>query len=383
MKIYAIILTLSLICMHTAISNTHLSKINDEISSINKLTHLTFRRYYFIARLERTIKLLATLNAMSNELIMKKIVDVQFNKPFTHKLIHQAAIRIQQSKSIKPIFAVWDEFSSYKSLESELIIGKNDLFVKEFSQQLFFIVKNFITVTRGYSIIDHYKEEEIDSLSHEQMLDLLDNTMDIVENRTNNTIIKRLPDIKIHATADEINTRYYYLKRLEHTILLLEHIDNLNPNFFQNNIKRFKPLNVYDYRNDAIQHTIQEMLVLESHNPLFKSWQDFRQYRKISDQTFAKELCILIFNVLKTYNHNAQSPSLSLLENTEIEDILYAIDIISDEIKTTIEKYNQEEISLSQWIKKYWWVPLGTLGTISLKLAYYYAQKTNFMAKNV
>jgi len=186
----------------------------------------------------------------------------------------------------------------------------------------------------------------------------------------------------MHASTDEINLRFYYLKRIKPAISLLKKIKKITPQLLEQSVKNIQQTlhNTPHFRNNTIQSTVEEMILNESSDPIFKIWKDFRQYRKIGDQSFPQEFCSLLFTVFKELHHTTQSgdsSSFNIAENTDIEDVLYAIDLISHELNNTIELYKKEDMVFTEWIKHYWWVPVGTVCTISLKLMQHYLQKNS------
>ena len=330
---------------------------NDNPITIERPTHLVFRRYYFIARLEKTIKLIKEIvsNAPRDEI--RKIANCSEMPIFSHKLVLQAAYRIQQAKSLKPIFVVWDDFSAYKSLEAEVVIGKDDLFIKEFGQQLFFIAKNILSITKPivYKTIP-YDLNAIVSDSPEEILNALDYLIELIQSDSPKALSshkKMHHDIKIHASSDEINVRFYHLKRLLPIVELIHTIDQ---------IKSPVHKSVYRTKNNEIQH-------------INATWNQIRQYRRIGDKDYIQNFCILLFNVLKSIHQHDPSEAThdGFFGDVEIEDILYSLDVIADELNAVVQEYNQQEkASFREWITTYWWIPLSTLSSIALKILHHH-----------
>jgi len=330
---------------------------NDKSLAIERTTHLIFRRYYFIARLEKTIKLIREVvsNAPRNDI--KKITNCSEMPHFSHTLILQAAYRIKQANSLKPILVVWDDFSSYKSLEDEIIIGKDDLFIKEFGQQLFFIAKNILSINKptAYKVVFN-ELNTIEINSAEEILDALDYLVELIQLNysmfiRSDKIIHQ--DIKIHATADEINTRFYHIERLSPIIDIIHSIGQ---------IKSPRYRSIYHIKKSTIQH-------------INTTWSQIKQYQKVGDKNYMKTFCIFLLNALKSiYQHNlAESTQDSFFENIEIEDILYSLDVIADELDGMMQEYHkQENPSFKEWIATYWWIPLGTLSSIAFKILYHH-----------
>jgi len=324
-------------------------------STIDRSTHLVFRRYYFISRLEKTISLLQEIIHNTHKSAAHRMLNCSEMPSFTHRLVAESAYRIQQSKSLKPILVVWDDFSSYKSLEAEIVIGKDDLFVKEFSQQLFIIAKNILREVKPviYKKMPPCSHELADG-SPEYVIDSLDYVIDLIQQEDPFLPMphtKTNADIKMHASADEINLRFYLIYRLSPALNIV------------NNMHQIHELS-HKSKSDIAQ--------------IQSTWTQVKQYRKIGDLEYMRNFCMLLFKVLKGAMQNSYSQSnTSPMEQIGIEDILYSIDIISDELHAVSEEYNQEkDMSFREWITKKWWIPIGTACTISLKIIQQYLEKT-------
>ena len=139
-------------------------------STISEHTFLVYRRYYFVARLKKTINLLAHMyQEVSNmqALLAGRTIDIADILPdeqlyqFKHQLIRSSIKQMRQTRNLKPLFMVWDSFAAYKSLYDEL-------FVEEFSKEIFIITRNTIarmvehTRVPGPYISDEYMPSSID-----------------------------------------------------------------------------------------------------------------------------------------------------------------------------------------------------------------------------
>lgn len=312
---------------------------------VNQSTHLIFRRYYFIARLEKTISLLKEIVQNASTSTMHRISYCKDMPQFSHKSLIQSAYRMRKSKSLKPILVVWDDFSAYKSLEAEIVIGKDDLFVKEFSQQLFFVAKNILSVTKPntYRTIHH---TDITHASTEHILDSLDYLVDLAHMQdgidAKNIGYKIHQDIKIHASTDEINLRFYQLQRLAPIIDLINQHNQVNAG-------------TYKSPGESIE----------------SGWAQMTQYRRIGDQDYVRNFCILLFKVMKgiAQNKPVETEDLSFLSQLNIEEILYGMDVIADELYNLQEAYDgQDSLTFTEWVQKNWWLPFEAAGTAILKI---------------
>ena len=61
-----------------------------------------------------------------------------------------------------------------------------------------------------------------------------------------------------------------------------------------------------------------------------------------------------------------------------IDQILHAIDIITDQVSSNSQAYAPGENSTFQeWLQQYWWAIPLTVGTVAVRLAYYYYHGMN------
>ena len=371
---------------YTTCDDSHIDTIyqkETESIPIHRTTHLVFRRYYFIARLEKTIKLLEKINGIANKQELRMITNIQPSIPFLHDTIHMATRRMRTINSLRPIFSVWEDFSSYKSLESEIVIDQDGLFVKEFTQQLFFITKNILTTLyHEQNILKKYNALDIQMLTPEQIVDILDNAVDSIEKPYSSVQKdKQVNDIKVHATSDEINLRFYHICRLESAIQMLEQIKKEEPELFNRAIKKSKQIktDLQPSHIDDPNAQVQDHDEIHTSDDILEEWQNFRQYRRIGEHSSAKDFFVLAFTVFKEI-HQAKNLNQSftldeVISKTDPEDILYAIDVISDEIQAAVHVYQKDGDTFCAWIQKKWWIPLVVLSTIGLKITHHFFTK--------
>lgn len=329
-----------------------------EVISIERGTHLTFRRYYFIARLEKTITLLREIMSTASTESITRIVNCSEMPFFSHQLIATARYRMHQSRSLKPIFVVWDDFSSYKALEAELVIGKDDLFVKEFTQQLFFITKNILAATNPLAYKNmFYTYDEIMQGSPEYIIDSIDYVVELIETNNQKTPARQTnTDIKMHATTDEINTRFYHIQRLITTIDLIEQCEAST-------------------ESDR-QRAPREMREMR------REWTQIKQYRRLNDNNYIHGFCILLFSILKKHVSPEHHPqAFALIESVDIEEVLHGIDLIADELGNFVSNYEKnKKLSFREWLSLNWSQPIKSIFSILYGIfQYHYLEKNNHL----
>lgn len=212
---------------------------------ITRLTSMVKRRYYFVTRLSKTMKLLAKIKKLTLNIDSFFYKDVAkaggVEMLFSHERIRSSVYQIFKMKSLKPLFMVWDDFASYKSIEDELL-------VVDFTKEIFVITKNTFLEKLFENKRNKVKFRVLaDSLSRvfflppEFLIDLVcdmtsylagyyeccDEFLDGIIRRCTEFITPKgeLADIKPHVVTEEVGTRYYYVKRLKESFTLLKKLE--------------------------------------------------------------------------------------------------------------------------------------------------------------
>lgn len=296
---------------------------------IQEHTHLTLKRYYFIARLEKTIKLITRLSQKKNtnpDNLYHKISTALHENSFTHEKIQKSIERIFQTKSLKPLFMIWDEFNAYKGL-------KDDLFLEDFSKEIFVVTKvlydkkNIVPLTKNMKqadylcaidkIIDYY---EYELYNEESMI---------------NQPTKLIKDLKIALDSDEILYRFYHIHRIDYIATILH-------NLYKKNIIGKKNITTFIAGNNHYSHPyIKKILSKINHdqdiNILFLLFDDFRQYRFVDDMQFSYEFCSLIKHICHTIQQqilpHKSAYIISNHEHMNMEELLNEIDLYAEKIE--------------------------------------------------
>lgn len=337
----------------------------EDLIDINEHTHLTFRRYYFVARLEKTIRLLSKMsenggvfNACTRTVSPSNSLTLLDENRFKHKVIRQSVERIFQTKSLKPLFMVWDEFSSYKGLD-------DDLFVEEFSKEIFVVTK---ALCDDCAKVKKYNDPDTGDTAW--YLNQIDTMVDTQLHAMGNDATRFASDLKITTDTDEILCRFYYINRLDHVGKLLEYAQE------KNIINHKKIDNILPSPNEFSHQRIKQVLKQayddKNINALLFLHENLRQYRFVGDTTFSYETCLVflkLINGLKELiipDHKGISGAYN-----SVEDILNAIDDHTDTLEraTGLSIYNKPSSALNKH-----WIFLGALGLIGFGGFCYYWQ---------
>ena len=362
-------------------ANNFTETINPFYQQNLPITHFTNhinKRYYFIARLEKTITLLNNIKQMEKKqtafrqpLDIDPIINFENGPTFYHSHIKKSITLMQETKSLIPLFMVWEEFAAYKFLEDEL-------FIEDFTKEIFVISKNLLTFISSGSLYKQHNlnfQTTVDMLYEQGLKAPITQLPDYIELfmkqffalyhrqlahlpiHDNNSIHRSIQLIQTVDT-EEITMRFYVIQRIKKALDILVTTDQaIYPFFILDNTVVFK--------HEQIIECIDLMESLTTTQPLIKLWEDYKQFKYIDDQLFTKELLMVIFLVYKNiidthpmyYQKNKKKLDIIALYETisslPIEELLTAIDIIIDAVEISGLK---KPIGWQEWIVEYWWV---------------------------
>ncbi|MEX0849744.1 MAG: hypothetical protein WD055_05935 [Candidatus Dependentiae bacterium] len=354
---------------------------NEDTIPINEQTFLVYRRYYFVARLDKTIKLLAKMynevNAMQAMIAGRKInfdliLPTSSHGFFEHKQILRSIKRIVQTRSLKPLFMVWDSFTSYKSLQ-------DDLLVEDFSKEIFIITRNTIDYVHECKGVKKaplkYKDEQVcKKFNLQERIEVISMMTDQLECLLCDKPIKEvalrieeMDDLKLRIHTDEVAFRLYCLHRLDSAIQYL--LTSSEQDLSADQVRAIDPP-VFWWHKRGEGKTLHQL------------WDDLNQYKYIDNELFVRDVSMYVFLLLKnqqekqrafkSLSHNDVLTIHSQIEQLPLEDILNAIDVIVEQMGTVVDHYQKSGLTLSQWVKKYWWVPPLVFSSILFKFVTFY-----------
>lgn len=295
---------------------------------------------------------------------------------FHDKRIIRSLKRIEELRNLKPLFMIWDDFIAYKSLE-------DDIFIEDFSKEIFVVTRKVLSSLNAHTQNDHISLHEISDTTPnktEQLLDAIDQITDVLQqvvpekSQTRTLFHHQAPpiDLKSEVTTDEIALRFYYIQRLQRAIDLLNQAPN---NHLFHSIDYHGEL-----KSPVITAILRSMQETGSANPMMHQWDDMKEYKFIDNIKFVKEFVSIVLIALR---HIYTNPNGSLfgetnIENMNVDQILHAIDIITDQVSSSSQAYsNGYTGTFQEWIQQYWWTIPLTIGIIAIRLAYYYYQTTH------
>jgi hypothetical protein len=131
------------------------------------------------------------------------------------------------------------------------------------------------------------------------------------------------------------------------------------------------------WRSPPIQSLLRAMQESGNTDAMYHTWNDVKEYKYIDSVAFVKEFTCVVFIALRYLYTGTAAPDLMNtelnIEKLQIEDILHAIDIITDQLSQSTQMSNGYTAeTFGEWLHNYWWIPPLTLGCIALRLAYYY-----------
>jgi len=113
----------------------------------------------------------------------------------------------------------------------------------------------------------------------------------------------------------------------------------------------------------------------ESGSPdaMVHQWGEMKEYKFIDNLNFVKEFASVVFIALRHMYGSAAESHQSHVGTMSTEELLHAIDIITDQVSNasqTTNDYNAQ--NLQDWLQHYWWVIPFTVGSIAVRMIYYH-----------
>jgi len=396
----------------------------------NQFTNYIYRRFYFIKRLEKIMDTFSRLNKtlslstphaptnsrsghdtdiktilyQNRRINIDRIFDVDNTDAFVHPIIKKSLNTIKTKRNLRPLFTVWDSFKSYKLIEDQLLI-------EEFTKEIFVISRNLLLSSLESRNLDNFDITESRqqlSLCSCCLLDLIDVYIDkflaiqpeynAEDTQLPHKYLHTLHDLKPLIHMDDIVERFYHVKRLERImsqIYLLHKKGCVYQLPCSIQVKNNNNIITIDNRirltHPDIVSCVKVMEQTRSWTPLLQLLCEVKRYKFIQDHIFIRELSYLLFALghttliteLQTQeNFSEQSKSrksLSLdqlaqiyetIDGLPLENMLDAIDLLSDQIPLLLEKYAFDEKTPTwlSWLRKHWWHASVDALKLSLKL---------------
>lgn len=352
----------------------------------NQFCNYVYRRFYFVKRLHNTMLLFLDVEDRIKKKDYKHTeLDSMFNFTpsitFTDMRIQRSIDLMTQKRSLKPLFMIWDDFTSYKSI-------KDQLFVEEFTKEVFIISRNMLI-----TLASHDEFVVVPPIRLHVPLEELLNDIDIMTKMIYQLQVKktsltyehnaRIVDLHTFAHIDDVMMRYYLIKRLKYAINQLDFHSYHKPF-----IKQKIAITWHHPHIITCIHVMEQSATLD---PLYDLWDDVLQYKYIQDDLFMHEFAQLILvtytDLLTYYNEHQESShkdALSaalelyqLIDKLPLNEILDIIDIITHDLPPLLEKYEFDtDMSWQAWLRKYWWAPPIIIATIAIHIL------MNWEAKN-
>ncbi len=338
-------------------------EIPDNTVLISKLCELVHERAYYLSRLEKSINLFRYLQKNKPEFCIACDFLGAFKKEssFKHPVITKTISTMDKSKSLEPLFDLWEQLRAYKMINDEPLI-------QEFT-------KLTLAISTQLALPCPYIQKKNNYYYHGEII--------LLHEGSNYT--------------EAITKRNYYAQRITNAIDLLSRLKCKNQNLFgpcsislKNGINNLFEKHI-NFTHKQINCCIEKIKITQSLRPLQDLTYEFKKYKFIQDEIFTKEFLILLFVTYKNIIiHNLTEQQLlehkstletvaqlyGVIESLPLEEILDAIDMISEELPALLEQYEfNSDITWKKWLKKYWWVPPLVITKISLVLYLRYKLK--------
>lgn len=372
-------------------------------------TNYVYRRFYFINRLHKTMTLFFTLDKNLHPKNRSLNYEILFNfdlLPFQHNKIKNSILDMQKKRSLKPLFMIWTDFVNYQSIDDQLL-------VEEFTKEILVVSRNLIISSQ--TIPNQEKKTYFSeffktiALPPCALLDIIDNYVSLflhynpslaqlvqwIPHFIDEKKYTRIIDLKPFVHVDEVIERFYHIQRLNKPLVMLEKANTFPIYIRMNYITKSPFLEIHNIASFSHPNIISCMKVMnqtKTLEPLIELWQDIEQYKHIHDTLLMREFLILVYAMYIDLHsqlcaHQKNNRAIILLETIEslpLEEILQAIDILSKELPSLLDKYElKSDMSWKEWFKKYWWAPplvtiaIGCKILIAMKLSKIFIPKTS------
>lgn len=305
------------------------------------ICEMIHERTYFILRLEKLITLLKA----AEEKGLQPFQTIN-SSLFNHDRIKSVANHINETHSLTEFFSLWDEIIEFRHIKDKEL-------VRDFAKLNLALLKQLSlhTYSKKIDFNGIYRQED-----------------EIYE------IVYSLDSLSF---TEALTVRNYYANRLKKALDFLTTIRCRKNIAFESDPSKIDCSCAFDshytFKNKEIIRCIKNINKTNKLTSVITLGQEFAKYKLIQDNSFTKEFTLFIFCLYKNIiNNNATIYHASLtkstiemiahlyenLEDLPLEEILDALDILSEELPKLLEKYEfTSKMNWQQWLAKYWWVP--------------------------
>ena len=368
------------------------------------------KRYYFIRRLEKPVSNLIVLYDQhpvnKNTQLIKRNTYKQFHNP----LLRETVRELEKKNDIKPLYKIWNDFLSYKSIEDESYIRETVAVILLLYKQ---ILSSILDSQKYHQLLAQYADKNpaqefltlneepkksIDSLSFEaeqhshnhlpSVTLLLSEAADqpvtvcMEPERTPSfdneetcmyfkTLIQLLDETQQSFDFITLNNiRFYHIQRLVKPMFFLAELYKKNALAINRELEKLPIVDNAHFKHEHIKTCCAAIRDQQGLFPLFALWQCIVSYRYLTDQSLVSEFITLLIIVYKTYimplyrseSERITNSFLQLYENLDavpLTELLNILDTLVDQLDEVITSYELDDPKLSwkDWFKKYWWLP--------------------------
>ncbi len=347
-------------------------------------------RYYFIRRFSSSLDLLVQAHCI------KRFSSVFFpTSHFTHEAIERSWLRVEIDRSLEPFFEVWEDFKHFKYVE-------NESFMKDFTKELFIIMHTLVKLlAHKNDASDSLYLEWIDTIfsaltqgkcgdpqellsSLQWMENFIAHHVPFVNNKRSVALLRGqfLPAQEgVLPCANSIFERFYYLKRLSYVCEGLRTVQRTIPSFwdipFRVDEDILECTDSLVIKNPQIILTLQTIRASQNGDALFALWDQLCSYQYLGNESLEKEFALILFllyqKVPLRHDKNSIDSYLQKIEirnftHMSLEEILDAIDFITEELPLFIEKYElNSALTWKNWVQKHWFFASLAMASLTIR----------------
>jgi len=326
---------------------------SNEMISISGRVESIHRQKYLTTRLKRAMGFLRQMPAQKTRTLLH--LDPA---EFRHPVIMDTVTAIQQHHSLQPLFDSWESLVGFRYVD-------DPLFAREFTELILIIQRQ---------LVQRSGESETKYLPSMNGIDAL---------------------LALEGTTytEAMALRYYYSKRIEHSVNLLKKmLCNRQVFFEQDGEGTFVPTRFHTFEHPEVQQCIEQMNHQNSLMPLIRLSDSFANMKCLNDEQFLKEF--LLLHLAVQYNIGIHSAGTTEALDKEmmqevtniyranfsqlpIEELLGAIGNIAEKLPTMATEYelNNPELTWQQVWQKHKWSILGNGALFGVHIAIFFLKK--------
>lgn len=349
-----------------------------------------YLRFYHITRLDHTLSLFKQIDHKKKG--HQQLIDAATTFFIVPQLEHPCIIQMMEAititRSLTPLYGVWDDIMYYKYIHETH-------FIQDFIKCILTISKNLVlpfTPKDRQTIFDYIFTKSIHNQSTETLLTTLDLFIDEYQtyNSQGTSLISsdELQTYLFKGFPNEVSLNENYTERVSQRLYCNRRITKASEQLIALiTSQKTDAGTLEEIYNDigAIHFKHQRMIDLQQHIHCERSlagitriWKECQQFRYINEPQFIREYTTLVYALLRIMHTEPNRDNLSHttiaslyaeIDELPLEQILHATDLLIEQMPSIIDHYEfNTDMSWRAWLRKYWWAPPTLAVSLALRI---------------